>query len=124
MALRRQPRRRPAKGQVRSFLYREHEPADGLQDSLSHYSNGAAGPGAIASRVRCSAGRLIYMPETSARLTLSDRMIRRESDGMALYAMPSPMKDVISFGGSIRTWPEIGRASCREVVYEREVGVA
>jgi len=46
------------------------------------------------------------MPETSARLTLSDRMIRRESDGMALYAIPSPMKDVISFGGSIRTWPD------------------
>src|SRR5690625_6637542 len=106
MALRRQPRRRPAKRQVRSFRDREHEPADGLQESLAHYSNGAAGPGAIASRVRCSAGRLIYMPETSARLTLSDRMIRRESDGMALYAIPSPMKDVISFGVSIRTWLE------------------
>ena len=38
-------------------------------------------------------------------LALSDRMIRRNSDGMDLYAIPSPIEGVVSFGGSIRTMP-------------------
>src|SRR5690606_14628786 len=48
--IRPEPRRCAAKGEIRPFLHRKHQPAAGLQDPLSHHQNRAFGARTMITR--------------------------------------------------------------------------